>query len=122
MPRVIYDTAGLGVLFWLAGYLMSLALFFLMSPDQMGWIIFIIMTPVTITVTWYWFCDRALPFWYFIKVAACWTAIALVADYFFIVLLFSAQGYYHASVLAYYAATFVIPVAVGWILQGRVKK
>ncbi|MFA5253424.1 MAG: hypothetical protein WC367_01990 [Methanoregula sp.] len=44
--------------------------------------------------------------------AFAWTVIAVVFDYLFIVLLFSAT-YYGPDVFVYYAITFLIPVCIG---------
>jgi len=50
-------------------------------------------------------------------VEIAWTAIALVSDYVFIVLLLQPAAYYKADVFVYYAVTFLIPVASGWYLR-----
>ncbi len=111
----IRDSAGLGTLFWLIGYVASLVLFFSPFAAQMGWILIAIFTPVTIAITWWWFRSRDLPLSYYAKVGIVWVAIAVVLDYLFIVLLFSAT-YYGIDVIIYYALTFLIPVGVGLFL------
>lgn len=113
MHQYLRDTLGLGLAFWLIGYLLSLVLYFIVPPGIMGWILFVALTPVMVVVTWRWFSDRNLPITYFLQVAAFWTVIAMVGDFLFIVLLFSAQTYYQADVLVYYLVTFLVPVGIG---------
>lgn len=113
MHQHLRDTLGLGMAFWLIGYLLSLILYFIVPPGIMGWILFVVLTPLMAGVTWRWFRDRDLQVTYFLKVALAWTVIAVIGDFLFIVQLFSAQGYYQADVLVYYAVTFLIPMGVG---------
>jgi hypothetical protein len=113
MHQFLRDTLGLGLAFWLIGYLLSLVLYFIVPPGTMGWILFVVLTPVMIGVTWRWFRGRELPFVHYLQVAAAWTVIAMVGDYLFIVLLFSSQSYYQADVIVYYLVTFLIPLGVG---------
>lgn len=117
MNQWITDMAGLGIVLWLIGYLASLALFFSPFAATMGWILIIMFTPVTIVITWWWFKRREpLPLPYFAKVGIVWMLIAIVFDYFFIVLLFQAS-YYGPDVFVYYALTFLIPAGVGLYLN-----
>jgi len=116
MQQWIKDTAGLGTGLWLVGYLASLLLFFSPYAGNMGWILLVVCTPVTIAVAWWWFKARELPLVYYVKVGAAWTVIAVVLDYLFIVLLFQAT-YYGFDVFVYYALTFLIPVGVGVYLR-----
>ena len=113
MHGFLQDTAGLGTLFWLLGYLASMVLFFSPFSYSLSWIILAIFTPFTIWVTWWWFRPRErYPLEYYAKVGAAWTLIAVVLDYLFIVLLFRAS-YYAPDVFLYYALVFLIPVGVG---------
>jgi cation transport ATPase len=117
MKQWIKDTAGLGTVLWLIGYLSSLVLFFTPYAGIMGWILLAVFTPVTIVIAWWWFRHRApLPLHYYAGVGAAWVIIAAVLDYLFIVLLFQAS-YYEADVFVYYAVTFLIPVGVGLYLN-----
>jgi hypothetical protein len=110
------DTAGLGTLLWLIGYLASMALFFSPLSYSLGWIILAVFTPFTVWVTWWWFRPGgSLPLQYYAEVGAAWALIAVVLDYLFIVLLFRAT-YYAPDVFLYYALMFLIPVGVGWYL------
>ena len=52
MQQWIKDTAGLGTGLWLVGYLASLLLFFSPYAGNMGWILLVVCTPVTIAVAW----------------------------------------------------------------------
>ena len=58
MKQWIKDTAGLGIAFWFAGYLASLALFFTPYAGIMGWILLAVFTPVTVAIAWWWFKKR----------------------------------------------------------------
>jgi hypothetical protein len=112
MMQRIKDTAGAGILLWLIGYLASLALFFSPFAGIMGWVLIAIFTPVTIAITWWWFTGRDLSLSYYAGVGIAWTAVAVVLDYLFIVLLFH-TAYYGPDVFVYYALTFLIPMGVG---------
>jgi cation transport ATPase len=116
MKQWIKDTAGLGTVLWLIGYLASLALFFTPLAGIMGWILLVIFTPITIAIAWWWFRPRErLPLQYYAGVGVAWMLIAVVLDYLFIVLLFQAT-YYGPDVFVYYAVTVLIPVGVGLYL------
>jgi hypothetical protein len=117
MKEWIKDTAGIGTGLWLIGYLASLVLFFSPYAGIMGWILLVMLTPVTIAVTWRWFRKRkGLSLEYYAKVGIAWVFIAVVFDYLFIVQLFKA-AYYGPDVFVYYAMTFLIPVGVGFYLR-----
>jgi hypothetical protein len=116
MKQILKDTAALGTGLWLVGYLASLLLFFSPYAGMMGWILLVICTPVTIAVAWWWFRTRDLALTYYAGVGIAWTALAVVLDYLFIVLLFQAT-YYGSDVFVYYAMTFIIPVGVGLYLM-----
>jgi len=51
MQQFIRDTARLGLIFWLASYLLSFILYFSPVAGIMGWVLFAVMTPVTLAVT-----------------------------------------------------------------------
>ena len=115
--QLIADTAGLGLLLWFIGWCASLVLFPFVPLDLLGWILCAIFTPVTIAITVLRFRKRDLPLVYYLAVAISWTLIAVVCDYLFIVKLFNVSGYYHASVMVYYAETFLIPMLTGVIYR-----
>jgi hypothetical protein len=118
MHPALKDTLGLGTLFWLIGYLAGMILFFSPFAAITGWIIFILFTPFTILVTWWWFRPRArLSLQYYAGVGVAWTLIAVVLDYLFIVLLFGSAAYYSLHIFLYYALMFLIPVGVGMYLS-----
>ena len=94
MKQWIKDTAGLGIAFWFAGYLASLALFFTPYAGIMGWILLAVFTPVTVAIAWWWFKKRErLDLQYYAGVGVAWVLIAVVLDYLFIVLMFQASYY-----------------------------
>lgn len=79
----------------------------------MGWVLFIVFTPVTVLVAYLRFHKRELPLAHYLLVAASWAAIAIVFDYAFIVVMFNSTSYYKLDVFAYYAAAFLIPIGMG---------
>jgi hypothetical protein len=123
MKQWVKDTAGLGTVLWLIGYLASLVLFFLPFAGIMGWILLAVFTPITVAITWWWFKKRErLPVRYYAGVGVAWALIAVVLDYLFIVLLFQAT-YYGFDVFVYYGMTFLIPVGVGlYLIRVRAKQ
>jgi hypothetical protein len=118
MHPALKDTLGLGIFFWLIGYLAGMVLFFTPFKGNMGWIIMVIFTPFTIAVTWWWFRSlehQSLP--YYAGVGIAWMLIAVVLDYLFIVLLFGTPAYYALHIFLYYALMFLIPAGVGVYLN-----
>ena len=119
--QTIRDSAGLGIFFWLVGYLAGMVLFFTPFKDNMGWIITAIFTPFTILVTWWWFKNRGyLSREYYAGVGIAWALAAVVLDYLFIVTLFNSPAYYSLHIYIYYALMFLIPVGVGMYLNRNV--
>ena len=119
MQTLLKDTVVLGVLLWLLGYIASLLLFVSPFAGIMGWILIAVFTPVSVIIVWRWFTGRDLPLAYYAGLGIAWTVIAVVFDYLFIVLLFSAT-YYGLDVFVYYAITFLIPVCIGLLeMAGR---
>lgn len=107
------DTFGWGFVLWLVGYALGMVLFAVVPVYMIGWLI----TPVGTALTlWVLFRKvRGDSFKYYFLLAAVWTLIAVVFDYFFLVKAFApADGYYKLDVYLYYALTFVLPLVVGW--------
>ena len=109
----LIDTLGLGFFLWFIGYIASIILYFLVPSDVLGWILFVLFTPVLIVITRARFRKRLLTFRYYAIVAMTWTGIAIVADFLFIVLLFNPDNYYHPSVIVYYLETSLVPLVTG---------
>lgn len=121
MQQVFKDTAGLGIFFWLVGFLAGMLLFFTPFRDSMGWIITAVFTPFTILVTWWWFKGRDYEsLEYYAGVGIAWALAAAVLDYVFIVKLLGSTTYYAPHIFVYYALMFLIPVAVGIFLNRNV--
>lgn len=113
MDKQFYkDVLGWGFGLWLFGYILGIALFMLVPPAMIGWII----TPVGILASlWVLFKIISGSFRHYISIAVGWTIIAVVFDYIFLVMLFHpADGYYKPDVYLYYALTFILPLAAGW--------
>ena len=109
----VIDTLGLGFFLWFIGYIASIILYFFVPSDVIGWILFVLFTPVLIIITLARFRKRLLPLRYYAIVAVTWTGIAIVADFLFIVLLFNPGNYYHPSVMVYYLEMFLVPLVAG---------
>ena len=109
----ITDTLGIGFLLWLAGYLASIPLYFILPKGMLGWILYVIFTPITIYVAYWRFHKRTLPMGYYLMVATVWTLIAISFDNIFIVMLLKAADYYQLDIFLYYATVFLIPVLIG---------
>ena len=109
----LIDTLGLGFCLWLAGFIASLPLFFVLPPGLLGWVLFIVFTPITILVAYWRFHKRQLPLAHYIVVALAWCLIAILFDYIFIVTMFKSVDYYKLDVLLYYAVAFLVPLAIG---------
>ena len=111
--RKLPGTIGWGLILWLIGYALSMVLFALVPVSLIGWLVSIPLIPLTAWIAYQRLrnLDASLP--YFLIVAACWLASALLLDYIFIVRLFNVTGYYDLDVGMYYVLTFVIPLVVG---------
>ena len=110
--RLIKDALGWGFALWLIGYLLGIALFFVLPTAWIGWVI----TPIGLAITLWVLLKRvaATAVSYYAILAVVWTVIAVAFDYVFIVVAFKpADGYYKLDVYLYYAFTFVVPIAVG---------
>ena len=108
--RFYIDAFFWGFALWLIGYLLGMVLFFVVSPDMIGWVIL----PIGIILTlWVLFKKvKGISFSYYLQLAIVWTLIAIVFDYLFIVkALNPADGYYKLDVFLYYALTFILPLA-----------
>jgi hypothetical protein len=111
------DLLGWGFSLWLLGYLLGIILFFAVPGDAIGYFIM----PIGI-VAMLWVLVSKIghkPFHYYMKLALCWTIMAIVLDYVFIVTLFNSVGYYKLDVYLYYLVTFVFPLLVGWINKNK---
>ena len=115
MKTKIIDFLVCGVGIWLIGYIASIILYGLVPGSLLGWVIGIIFTPILLYVSYIRFRNRSENSSYFLFVAIFWTLIAIVFDYFFIVLLFKPENYYQLDVYFYYFATFLLPFVMGMI-------
>ena len=111
--RLLKDALGWGLVLWLIGYALGIALFAFVPPAMLGWIIM----PIAIAVT-LWVLFKKIgggSFQYYLLLAVAWTLIAIIFGYFFLVKVFQpADGYYKLDVYLYYTLTFVLPLIVGW--------
>lgn len=111
--RFWIDAVVWGVALWLIGYVLGILFFAVVAANMIGWAIM----PIGILVAlWILFTRvKGDSLGYYVLVAAAWTVIAIVCDYFLLVKLFKpADGYYKLDVYLYYAITFLLPIAVGW--------
>ena len=111
--QFLKNALGWGFVLWLIGYALGMVLFAVMPASQIGWVIM----PIGIILTLWVLLKKVQlsSFKEYLWLALVWTAIAIVADYFFLVKAFKPQdGYYKLDVYLYYALTFVLPLIVGW--------
>ncbi len=107
-----------GFALWLFGYILGFVFFFLVPPALLGWAIMPFGTLAAIAVLAWKVSRNSLTD--YAEVSAIWTVMAMALDYVFLVkLLNPADGYYKLDVFAYYALTFILPLAVGYWKLGR---
>lgn len=114
------DTLGWGFILWLFGYILGFALFFVVPTSVLGWVIM----PFGIAFTlWILYKNVSIDFLsQRIALSFVWTAIAVILDYLFIVLvLHPADGYYKLDVYVYYALTFILPFVVGCLKRNHAR-
>jgi hypothetical protein len=111
--QLIKDALGWGFILWVIGYVLGIVLFLVVPVSVIGWIIMPIGTIITLWVLYKKIKSKSLQYYFIL--AAVWTLIAIVLDYFLIVKAFNpADGYYKPDVYLYYVLTFLLPVFVGW--------
>lgn len=113
LRRTLTDTLGWGLLLWLTGYALSLALFALVPVAVLGWFVLAPLVPLTAVVARVRLAGSWAPRWYPVAMGATWTSIAVVLDYLFIVTAFQVQAYYDIDLGLYYLSTLVIPILIG---------
>ena len=109
----LVDAPLLGIFVWFIGYLAGIVLYFFLSPDILGWVLFAIFTPIVILLCYMRFGKREESISYYAFVAAVWLIVAIVFDYLFLVKLLNPPVYYKLDVYVYYASTFLIPFLIG---------
>ena len=112
--RGLRAAIGWGSALWAVGYLLGIALYSLVPPSLIGWIIL----PIGVALTWFvlWRFIDARHLEDYVVLAAVWAAIAVVGDYLFIVqALHPPDGYYKLDVYLYYVLTLVMPLMAGWL-------
>jgi hypothetical protein len=109
----LIDAVLLGSAIWLIGYIVSIILYGLVPSSLLGWVLFVLLAPLTVYITYLRFRKRKETAAYYFAVALVWVMLAVVFDYLLIVKAFGAQGYYKADVFVYYLTTFIITIAVG---------
>lgn len=117
LRRKLVDTLGLGVGIWLIGYIASIILYFVIPNSILGWVLFVIFTPIVLCIAYLRFRKRKESIGYYLAIAVVWTITAIVLDYIFIVTLFNNNSYYKIDVFVYYLTTFVIPLLIGYIYR-----
>ncbi len=107
------DAFGWGFLLWLIGYVLGIVLFPIVPNALLGWVIMPIGIVISLWVLLKKVKANSLP--YYLWLAVVWTLIAIIFDYFFLVMVFKpADGYYKLDVYGYYLLTFALPLLVGW--------
>ena len=110
--KIFLNTLYWGFALWLFGYILGMIFFAFVPKEVIGW--YILPLGVTFTL---WVLLKKIQreeFGCYFGLGLIWTIMAVVLDYFFIVKMLKAQGYYKLDVYAYYALTFTLPLVVGW--------
>lgn len=108
------DSLGWGILLWLIGYVLGMALFFVVPVNLLGWIIMPIGIIITLWVLMKKVKGTSLE--YYFGLGIVWAIIAVVFDYLFLVqLLKPADGYYKLDVYLYYGITLLLPIIIGLV-------
>lgn len=112
--QFLKDSAGWGLALWLFGYVLGIALFALVPPSLIGWVIMPIGIALTVWVLLKKINGNSLEYYFWIGIV--WLVIAITFDYLFLVKIFKpAGGYYKPDVYLYYLLTFALPIFVGWL-------
>ena len=114
MKTKIIDILLLGLALWLMGYVASILLYGFVSNVILGWVLFVIFTPVAVCISFLRFRKRKEAIVYYFVVALAWMLIAIAFDYLFIVKTFGVSNYYKLDVFVYYLTTFLVPLLVGY--------
>lgn len=118
--KIFLNTIFWGFILWLFGYILGMVFFALVPKELIGWCIM----PIAIIVT-VWVLVKKIKresFTCYIGLGVIWTIMAVALDYFLLVKLLKAVGYYKLDVYLYYFLTFALPVAVGLYKFRKIKK
>ena len=110
--KIFLNTVFWGFALWLFGYILGFVFFALVPKDVLGWYIM----PFGLAFTlWVLFKKiKREEYMCYIGLGVIWTIMAVILDYFFLVKLLNAVGYYKLDVYIYYFLTFILPIVVGW--------
>lgn len=107
------DAFGWGFILWFIGYALGIVLFAVVPPEMIGWVLMPIGTILTLGVLSKKVKGNSLG--YYLGVAVVWTLLAIICDYFLLVIPFKLMDtYYKTDIYLYYGLTFVLPIAIGW--------
>lgn len=110
--QLLTNGLGWGFLLWLIGYILGIVFFMMVPENLIGFILLPIGTAITLWVLIKKIKSNQLSHYFWLSVI--WTLIAIVLDYFFIVIAFKSTNYYKLDVYLYYLLTFALPLAIGW--------
>jgi uncharacterized membrane protein len=111
--QLVKDAFGWGFVLWSIGYILGIALFFVVPQSLIGWVITPIAFAITLSVLLRRVKGDSLRD--YAIVAMVWTIMAIALDYLLIVKAFNPpDGYYKLDVYLYYGLTFLLPLIVGW--------
>jgi hypothetical protein len=110
---LVNESLGWGTAVWFFGYVLGIALFFVLPAALIGWTILPAGLVFAVWVVTTRVDEKRLAS--YAVVALVWTVIAVAGDYIFIVKAIKpADGYYKLDVFIYYALTLLVPLVVGW--------
>ncbi|NTU72687.1 hypothetical protein HGB07_00730 [Candidatus Roizmanbacteria bacterium] len=111
--QLIIDCLAWGLGLWFVGYVLGIVFFMIVPKDLIGWAILPFGVGMTLWVLLK--KIKSQSFSYYLVLAVIWALVAIVFDYFFLVMLIKpADGYYKLDVFVYYFLMFILPVGIGW--------
>lgn len=114
------DAFGWGFILWLIGYELGMALFYFVSADEIGYLIWSIVAGFALWAAFKKIKGGSLR--YYFALAAVWTLMAAALDYIFLVKAFMPDyRYYLTDVRWYYALMFIIPAFAGLVKFKKMK-
>ncbi len=112
----LIDTFVYGLVLWVIGFALGMALFPFVDVSIMGWFIMPVVLIVALILAVRMRRRRsAAPVSYFIGVGVVWVMVSLILDYLILVQAYNAEGFYDTDIVIYYVGMFLIPIVVSVI-------
>ncbi len=106
------DAFAAGALVWAAGFVVTMALWSMVSKEVLGWIALPFVLGAAVWASYVRLRKPGESLLHCAGVALIWVALAYVLDYLLIVRGFKAQGFYDLDAVLSYAGLLLIPIAL----------